>query len=197
MNTDAIYEYLERIANLLRTDVRRTGIGNGLQPVQLEALHYLSRCNRYSNTPVAVAEFLGLTKGTVSQTLGVLEANRLIEKQADAKDRRVVHLRLTEAGAHVVAESVPPQVLKSAFDGLSATEAGEVLGVLDWVLRRLQQANGLKTFGACKTCRHHLVEAGGGRRCGLTTEALSEVDAEQLCREHGHPAQARPMEGAY
>lgn len=188
MNTDDIYEYLERIANLIRTDVRRAGIASGLQPVQLEALHYLSRCNRYSNTPVAVAEFLGLTKGTVSQTLGVLETNRLIEKQADAKDRRVVHLRLTEAGADVVAESIPPQLLKAAFDGLTELEAGEVLSALDLVLRRLQRANGMKTFGACKACRHHSLEADGGRRCGLTTEALSEVDAKQLCREHDPPA---------
>ena len=73
MKTEQIYEYLERIANLLRTDTRKLGVGKGLQPVQMEALHYLSCCNRYSNTPVAVSDYLGLTKGTVSQTLGVLE----------------------------------------------------------------------------------------------------------------------------
>ncbi len=190
MNTDDIYEYLERIANLIRTDVRRTGVSSGLQPVQLEALHYLGRCNRYSNTPVAVAEFLGLTKGTVSQTLGVLESNRLIEKQADAKDRRVVHLRLTYEGERMVAESIPPQLIRSAFDGLSPVETAEVVGVLERVLRRLQRANGLKTFGACKTCRHHRVEEDGNRRCGLTTEPLSDFDAEQLCREHDPPSSA-------
>jgi DNA-binding MarR family transcriptional regulator len=190
MNTEEIYEYLERIANLIRTDVRRAGIASGLQPVQLEALHYLSRCNRYSNTPVAVAEFLGLTKGTVSQTLGVLEANRLIEKQADARDRRVVHLRLTAEGEQIVAESIPPQVLKSAIERLSEGEGEEIAGLLDQILRRLQQANGLKTFGACKTCRHHLREAGDARRCSLTTEPLTDLDAEKICREHD-PAEAR------
>ena len=190
MNTDDIYEYLERIANLIRTDVRRTGVSSGLQPVQLEALHYLSRCNRYSNTPVAVAEFLGLTKGTVSQTLGVLEANRLIEKEADAKDRRVVHLRLTHEGERMVEESIPPQLIRSAFEGLSLKETADVVGVLERILRRLQRANGLKTFGACKTCRHHRVEEGGSRRCGLTTEPLSDSDAEQLCREHDPSAPA-------
>jgi DNA-binding MarR family transcriptional regulator len=190
MNTDEIYEYLERIANLIRTDVRRTGIGSRLLPVQLEALHYLSRCNRYSNTPVAVAEFLGLTKGTVSQTLGVLEANHLIEKQADAKDRRVVHLRLTGEGERTLEQSIPPQVIRSAFADLPEKEAGEMAGALAAVLRRLQRANGLKTFGACETCRYHLLETDGGRRCGLTTEALSDYDAEQLCREHDPPAQA-------
>lgn len=189
MNAEEIYEYLERIANLLRTGVRRTGLASGLQPVQLEALHYLSRCNRYSNTPVTVAEFLGLTKGTVSQTLGVLEANRLIEKQADPKDRRVVHLVLTALGERVVAESIPPQVLKSAIEGLPEEEGEKVAEILDHILRRLQRANGLKTFGACKNCRHHILQEDGSRRCGLTTEALSDFDAEKICREHEPPPQ--------
>jgi DNA-binding MarR family transcriptional regulator len=195
MNAEEIYEYLERIANLLRTDVRRTGLGSGLQPVQLEALHYLSRCNKYSNTPVTVAEFLGLTKGTVSQTLGVLEANRLIEKQPDAKDRRVVHLVLTELGRQVVEESIPPQVLRSAIEGLPEEEGKQVAAILDHILRRLQQANDLKTFGACKHCRHHLLQEDGSRRCGLTTEALSDLDAEKICREHDPPERVRLSAG--
>lgn len=188
MSTESIYEYLERIANLIRTDVRRTGTGNRLQPVQLEALHYLSRCNRYSDTPVAVAEFLGLTKGTVSQTLGVLETNGLIEKRVDSRDRRVVHLALSDAGEEMVKGSVPPRVLRSAIDGMSEAEAETTLQVLDTILRRLQRANALRTFGACKSCRHHVVQDDGSRRCSLTTEMLTHFDAEKICREHELPA---------
>jgi DNA-binding MarR family transcriptional regulator len=191
MNTEAIYEYLERIANLIRTDVRKTGIGSGLQPIHLEALHYLSRCNRYSNTPIAVAEFLGLTKGTVSQTLGVLEANGLIEKQTDTRDRRVVHLNLTPLGEQVIAESIPPQVIRSAMTALSPSEDEAVIEALRLILRRLQQANGLKSFAACKTCRHHLIEQDGARRCGLTSELLTDIDAEKICREHEPPSKLK------
>ena len=32
-----------------------------------------SKANRYSNTPQALADYLGLTKGTVSQTLLLLD----------------------------------------------------------------------------------------------------------------------------
>jgi DNA-binding MarR family transcriptional regulator len=192
MNSPDIYEYLERIANLIRTDVRRTGVGCRLQPIQLEALHYLSRCNRYSNTPLGVADFLGLTKGTVSQTLGVLEANGLVEKQTDARDRRIVHLNLTELGKQVVAESIPPQVIRSAIAGLTTQESETVAETLKLLLRRLQQANGLKTFAACKTCRHHLLEQDNARRCGLTFEPLTDADAEKLCREHECPPLPKP-----
>ncbi|MDD5033127.1 MAG: MarR family winged helix-turn-helix transcriptional regulator [Methylococcaceae bacterium] len=187
MNTETIYEYLERIANLLRTDTRKAGISKGLQPVQLEALHYLKNCNRYSNTPAAVADFLGLTKGTVSQTLGVLETAGLIEKQPDSRDRRVVHLRLTESGASVIADSMPPKVLQEAMNLTSATEQDILLNSLAQVLRALQKANRLRTFGVCKTCRHHRVEADDRHRCGLTGEILLDQDIDKICREHEPP----------
>jgi DNA-binding MarR family transcriptional regulator len=193
MTSSDIYEYLERISSLLRTDVRRAGIALGLQPVQLEALHYLSRCNRYSNTPMAVAEFLGLTKGTVSQTLGILESNRLIEKQPDGADRRVVHLVLTELGRQVVCDSLPPGVLESAMGDLSETEGQELVAALGRILRSLQHANGLKTFGACKNCRHHLLQADGSRRCMLTTEVLTDADSEMICREHQPPDETQAL----
>ena len=184
MSTHAIYEYLERIANLIRTDIRKSGMAHGLQPVQLEALHYLSRCNRYSNNPVAVAEFLGLTKGTVSQTLNVLEQSGLIERWPDPRDKRLVHLGLTQAGEAVMERSIPPALLQTALEDVSPEFPDEAVAVLQALLRRLQQANGLKTFGTCKTCRHHAIGADGGRHCQLTGEALTELDAEKLCREH-------------
>ena len=41
--------------NLVRADVRAVCHASGVRPVQLEALHYLTQCNRYSDTPQAVA----------------------------------------------------------------------------------------------------------------------------------------------
>lgn len=184
MNSNEMYEYVERISNLIRTNVRKVGLVSDLQPVQLEALHYLSRCNRYSNTPIAVAEFLGLTKGTVSQTLRVLETNGLLEKQTDLRDRRVVHLHLTPAGERVLEDSIPPGVLTAALGVLTDQERQQMEQSITRLLRALQHANGLKTFGACKTCFHHQQIGDHQRRCGLTQEILSTIDAGKICREH-------------
>jgi len=184
MNPSEMYEYVERIANLIRTRVRKSGLASGVQPVQMEALHYLSRCNRYSNTPVAVAEYLGLTKGTVSQTLGVLEDNGLVEKTTDSRDRRVVHLNLTPAGNRVLDESIPPDILKSAINDLPEQEQHQMAQSIEHLLLCLQRANGLKTFGPCKTCVHHQHTDDAQRRCGLTREILTESDANKICREH-------------
>jgi len=187
MKTEVIYEYLERIANLLRTDTRKAGLGKGLQPVQLEALNYLNHCNRYSDTPAAVADYLGLTKGTVSQTLNVLEHAGFIEKRPDAKDRRVVHLKMTERGAALVAEAIPPQILQTALALTNDADQDVILEGLDRILRVMQQANQLRTFGVCKACRHHRLESDEQHRCGLTGEYLSIQDSDKICREHQEP----------
>jgi len=181
---DQVYDYLERISNLIRMGARRTEPFKGLQPVQLEALHYLASCNRYSNTPVAVAEYLGLTKGTVSQTLSILEGNGLIAKMPDVRDRRVVRLVLTEQGENLIREAIPPRVLKLAVETLPEEFCGEMLVVLQTILQAMQKANQLKSFGVCKTCRHHRLEEHGSRWCGLTREPLFPADAEKICREH-------------
>ena len=115
----------------MRTELRRTGSDEALQPVHLQSLVYLSKANRYSNTPQALADYLGLTKGTVSQTLLLLDRRGLIERFEDDIDRRVVRLRLSSAG-----EPLTPEVnewARSALGGLQVhdhfgqTEVGMVL----------------------------------------------------------------------
>ncbi len=187
MKTDQVYQYLERISNLLRTDTRRTMVEKGLQPVQLEALHYLSHCNRYSNTPAAVADFLGLTKGTVSQTLGLLENVGMIEKLPDYKDRRMVHLQLTPRGNKVIAETIPPKSLQMAMEQMTESDQDSILLALDKMLKAMQGANQLRTFGVCKTCRHHQIETDDQHRCALTGEYLKVEDIDKICREHESP----------
>src|SRR5260370_2204020 len=92
----------------MRTELRKSGGDEALQPVHLQALIYLSKANRYSNTPQALAEYLGLTKGTVSQTLLLLDRRGLIERFEDDIDPRVVRLPLSAAGEPLLYESHPP-----------------------------------------------------------------------------------------
>jgi DNA-binding MarR family transcriptional regulator len=91
MDTREIIDLLDRIAIVRRSEVRSEGAKHGLPAVQLDALRYLAACNRFSDTPASVAEFLDSTRGTISQTLIALERKRLIRKYTDPTDGRVVH----------------------------------------------------------------------------------------------------------
>ena len=44
MNTYLVHQLLDRIGNLVRNETRAGLTEHGLQPVQLDALHYLAIC---------------------------------------------------------------------------------------------------------------------------------------------------------
>lgn len=180
-------ELIERLSHLLLTETRRRAAAHGLAPVHLEVLGYLAQCNRYSDTPGAVTEYVGLTKGTVSQTLALLEARGLVRKRLDARDRRIVRLALTPRGRRLLERVAMPAVWRRAAARLDQADA-EMATRLEGVLRELQRAHGSRTFGVCHTCRHCVQETSTAFRCGLTGEPLSRVDVEKICREHSAAA---------
>ena len=177
-------QLLERLASLLRSENRNLLLEYGLQPVQFEALYYLSICNRYSDTPMGVTEYLGQTKGSVSQSLKVLEKKGFIEKVPDEKDKRVAHMKLTKAGRKLVCDIQPSPLMEAVVDTMSAKEVSSINSSLKNLLMSLQHANGSKSFGQCATCLHNIKIDNKNYQCGLTGEPLSENDVQLICREH-------------
>jgi len=175
---------LERLAGLLRNDQRRHATLSGLQMVHHDILDYLSRCNRYSDTLQAVTEYLGLTKGTVSQSVTLLTERGFIEKKADARDGRVQHLRLTQAGQEYIWQSDTDT--RSLFEGISVSPAyARVFGtILNDILWQIQARRGMKGFGQCRSCRHNRPQEDGTFLCNLTQESLTPEDTQKICREH-------------
>jgi len=180
------HDLIERLCNLVRADVRTICNEHGIRPVQLEALGFLTQCNRYSDTPQAVAEYLGLTKGTVSQTLKVLEKKGLLRKYSDAGDKRLVHLKPTASGRRLVQSAVPAPALMLGIEKLSNSEHQAAVESLRVLLRSVQQANDLKTFAPCNTCRFNQKHK-TAYFCELTQESLAAQDIVLLCREHQYP----------
>ncbi|MDD4914339.1 MAG: MarR family winged helix-turn-helix transcriptional regulator [Methylococcales bacterium] len=177
------FKLIERISSLLRSEERRKYATIGLQPVHGQVLEYLAKCNKYSNTHAAVAEYLGLTKGTVSQTIQILERKHYIDKNTDPDDGRVVHLSLTEAGMQLIDELKPLDIFKQAETKVSRQEFDTIGQALQTTLGVLQKVNHSKSFGLCSTCRFFSV-AENHYLCGLTEQALDRVDTEKICRDH-------------
>jgi DNA-binding MarR family transcriptional regulator len=178
-----LYDRIERVANLLGSRARATARAHGVEPIQLDVLHFLARCNRYSDTSKAVTEFFGLTKGTVSQTIAALHRKGLVDKQPDPADGRRIHLILTRTGERVVREAFPPELLLT----VATPEDGALVAGLEGLLRRMQRVSGSASFGECQSCAHFRREGDRRYRCGLTGEALRRVDIEKICLEHTTP----------
>ncbi len=180
-SVDDILILLERIGRVLQND----GHSQGLKPTQWEALRYFARANRFSRSPSALTAYLGMTKGTVSQTVSALEKKGLIEKATPEADRRQVQIELTAKGQKLLNRD-PLGAMASSLSRLPASQRQELKDDLGDFLRAVLRQRDGRPFGACKTCRHFRKHAVGGapHKCGLLDEPLSATDSEMICVEH-------------
>lgn len=166
---------IERISALHRNLIRRSAVEHDLQFVHVEILQYLLMCNRYSNTNQALSEFLGQTKGSISQSLSHLEKRGFVLRSQDKKDKRVFHLVILSKGIHLV-ESLNA---RTAVD-----DSKEMKQVLRSILLTFQKKNNMRSFGICSSCKFNQNLGKNNFVCGLTKETLTLEDIKKICREH-------------
>lgn len=180
---DSAAQLIERLARLVRAAEHE----NGLNPAQWEALRYIARCNRFSNAPAALAEYLSATKGTVSQTLLALDRKGLVARKTRADDKRSIALELTRDGRAMLAQD-PLSVLERRETEMTAAARTELVDALSALLKAELAARGHKAFGICRSCRHFRadahVRAARRHHCALLDVSLSDDDAARICVEH-------------
>ena len=176
-----LLELVERLGNLMRTELRKSGSDESLQPVHLQALTFLGKANRYSNTPQALTDYLGLTKGTVSQTLLLLDRRGLIERYQDDIDRRVVRLRLSASGEQYLYEAQPALAWQNATRNLSPNRIRNAVSALRETLTQLQDDNDGSHFGECSACTWCQKQSQRNYKCGLMGERLSGPETRKIC----------------
>ncbi len=179
-----VFELIQRMAALIRSEERKKCTELRLQLVHFQTLEYLSICNKYSDTPAAIANYLGLTRGTVSQTLIFLEKRAFIKKNQDKSDKRVLHIQLLPKGLTILNKAKPTELFQRAASILQ--ENSSILereDIFIAALTALQKANDLNSFGVCKTCKNFSRKP-NGYFCELTQEKLTKKDSEKSCQEH-------------
>ena len=173
---------IDRLERLTRSGA----IIEGLNPAQWEALRYLARANRFSRTPAALADYLGSTRGTVSQTLIALEQKGFVGRTQSARDKRSVDLELMPQGENALKYD-PLLVLARDLAASPSGDIGNLVETLRAVLHRALIRNEGKAFGACHTCRHFQRDKGTSsrtpHRCGLLDEPLTDAESRAICVE--------------
>jgi len=181
-STHHVVSLIERLGRIAR-GVQHS---EGMKPAQWEALRFLSRANRYSRNPGALADFLTSTRGTVSQTLITLEKKGYVLRKINPGDGRGKHLELTDAGREAV-ERDPMRKIESAVAALG--EDRVLAEKLKSILGELISDSGCKGFGVCEHCIHFCANAAaadinGPHRCGLSGDPLDHNEVVRICREH-------------
>jgi len=172
---NAVSQWLERLSALHRNLMRKFATEEGLQLVHVEILQYLSVCNRYSDTTQSISDYLGQTKGSISQSLGLLEEAGFIKRTQDKFDKRVFHLSLLTKGLLVT---------NRMLESIHLDGADHLAPQLKSLLASIQKKNGLKGFGICLSCKFNQSPSKNNFVCGLTKETLTAAEVKKICKEH-------------
>ncbi|WDR02045.1 MarR family transcriptional regulator [Devosia algicola] len=140
--------YLRTLINRLSRLDAAQGWVDDLNPTQLAALTYLAHANRFSRSPSHVADYLGTTRGTMSQTLKALERKGHVEEQRSESDKRSISYGLTASGQEATAA---PSLMEAGLEGLSRDARDALAQLLTRLLKLSLAENQGRAFGVCKS----------------------------------------------
>ena len=184
LSTDDMVILLERLSRLVRAQEH----ASDLNPAQWEALRYLSRCNRFSNSPAALTRYLSATKGTISQTLIALERKGLVTKKPRPDQARSVVLVLTAEGEAKL-NGDPWQHVSAMIEASGSKTRKKIAAGSQKLVNQIIKSRGLPSFGACDTCRYFR-EGGapedvkGKHWCLLFEQPFTRTEAGKICASH-------------
>jgi DNA-binding MarR family transcriptional regulator len=187
---------LEReTVELLVQAVKICHFGNdrrGLHDREWMVLRFLSRANRFSRTPSAVAALTGTTRATASQIVKILEAKSYLGRRPSKRDRRSTTLVVTSQGERLLALHDPLNGLLDAIASLIPEECLRLRDSLGKILNRIDTADRQPAVGACRDCVF-LAETGIKRpslgrartntelRCRLHRAPIAAAEVDRLC----------------
>lgn len=146
---------LSKLGLALREQSWRDAGPRGLNPTQTQSLMTLARVGTEGARLSTVAEHLGVSAPTASDSLAALAKKGLVRKTRDPADRRARVLTLTEEGRRVAGELAEwPDLLLESVDVLSAEEEGILLRSLLKMIRELQVRGRIAPSRMCVTCRY-------------------------------------------
>ncbi|GAA5135890.1 MarR family winged helix-turn-helix transcriptional regulator [Thalassotalea piscium] len=177
-----LYLLIDRLSNTLVNEKRKALAEFGLQPVQLDALRYLSMANKHSDNAISVSEYLGHTKGTISQSIKVLERKALVHKTICPEDKRVLHIKVTTIGKHILSQLTEQSQLHMAITNLSNTNENALIRSLNAIQHQINSKDVPQSFGQCFTCIHY--KPGIPAKCTHFEEVITEEASLQICRAH-------------
>ncbi len=171
------------------------GTKHGLRDREWMALRFLSRANRFSRTPSALASYVGTTRGTASFIIGELERLGYIERKRSASDKRSVMLSVTQQGKKFLVRD-PISVLLEAIAVLDDETKIQFRDTLRHVLDQSDAAEQRHHTDVCRRCiflREDRTTADGKTTvefsCRLFRAPIAEAEVDLLCTNFEHHRQ--------
>jgi DNA-binding MarR family transcriptional regulator len=184
-------ELLGQVARILWFE----GTKHGMRDREWMALRFLSRANRFSRTPSALASYVGTTRGTASFIIGELERLGYLERKRSAKDKRSVMLSVTQQGKKFLARD-PVNGLVEAIAVLDDDGKIRFRDTLRHVLDQADAAEQRHHTDVCKRCIFLREDRTSSENktaveftCRLFRAPIAEAEIDLLCTSFEHHRQ--------
>src|SRR3954453_1431424 len=128
------------------------GHRHGLRDREWMALRFLARANKFSQTPSALAGFIGATRATASQIVKTLEKNSFLIRMPSRDDKRSVTLCLTPQGEKCLTQHDPINHVMNAVAALGAEECMRLRNSLAEMLNQIDPAHHRLNASICRDC---------------------------------------------
>lgn len=168
------------------------GAKHGLRDREWMALRFLSRANRFSRTPSALASYVGTTRATASFIIGELERLGYIERKRSAMDKRSVLLSVTQQGKKFLVRD-PISVLLEAIAVLDDEAKTRFRDTLRHALDQADAAEQRHHTDVCKRCiflREDRTTTDSRTiaefSCRLFRAPIAEAEVDLLCTSFEH-----------
>ena len=109
------------------------GVEDPLVLLRVGQLKVLRQLIQGARTPTQLAKSLGLTPSAVSQLVGRLRNEELIEEVPDPEDRRMKHIQLSEKGRETMSQRSESRIARSqqVLQGMTPESQQELIRSLE------------------------------------------------------------------
>ena len=146
---------LAKIGLVLRHEAWQRRTRDGLTPTQSQILALLHARRGTGMRLADIADGLGVSAATASDSVRVLAEKGLVLKKRSQADARSLAVRLTGRGAEEAARASQwPDFLLEAIDALGEEERAVFLRGLTKMIRVLQEQGRIPPARMCATCRY-------------------------------------------
>ncbi len=146
---------LAKISLALRSQAWREAGTHRISPAQGQVLALLSSHPKPPATLTVIADGLGITPATASETVRALVKKGLVRKVRSAADAREVCISLSTKGRQKAERAAAwSDFLTSAAESLTPLEQEFLLLALTKIIRTLQEGKAIDVARMCVTCRH-------------------------------------------
>ncbi|MBB4366827.1 DNA-binding MarR family transcriptional regulator [Bradyrhizobium sp. CIR18] len=158
---------------------------HGLRDREWMALRFLARANRFSRTPSGLAQFVGTTRATASQTVKRLEDKGYLQRRSSDEDKRSVILDVTQRGETILLRDPIAQLVHAV--ATLELGANNFRDLLRQILEQLDARRDRHHADNCRKCIF-LTEASGDTRrkqpeytCRFFRADIGESEIDLLC----------------